>query len=416
MLNTAALDSLKERVQALTAGLDPIQHLRSLDFPRRVGTPGDTQAAAYIADTLRGIGLEPEVQPFKLAKPRVIGKLVMPLVLAVAALAILNPPWWSSSPILRVLGWLLPVALVLMFVFMDAFMTWTLSKQRQRLAELDDKIASGKVTAERIVESQNVIASLGPEDAEREVLFTAHFDSISSALPMGVSSICRLGGLTGLLLYGLFSLANEIAWDRLAFAEPYAVGVGVAGIALIGVTALARLFRGNTSHGVIDDGTGVAILLELARHLKANPLPNTRFTFGFFSGEEAGLIGSTCYYLNRKVDPAKLRVMTVDMIGEKPPLAYVKGIFVVRKRKMNPEVNAQLIAVAEALGIKLKGRSFPYPGSDFAHFLLHGGCQANWLINSSKMIHSNKDHLGNVNETLVVDALRLMVGWLESRG
>ena len=80
------------------------------------------------------------------------------------------------------------------------------------------------------------------------------------------------------------------------------------------------------AHGIIDDGTGTAILLELARFLKDQSVSNTRFTFGFFGAEEAGLVGSTFYYLNREVDKDKLHVISVDMIGEKPPLRLPLGI------------------------------------------------------------------------------------------
>ena len=70
----------------------------------------------------------------------------------------------------------------------------------------------------------------------------------------------------------------------------------IAVLALVGLLGLgaffvARLFRGNASHGIVDDGTGVAILLELAKHLKSHPIPDTQFTFGFFGAEEAGLVG-----------------------------------------------------------------------------------------------------------------------------
>jgi putative aminopeptidase FrvX len=199
-----------------------------------------------------------------------------------------------------------------------------------------------------------------------------------------------------------------------------AYDVAFAVLALVGLLGLgaffvARLFRGNASHGIVDDGTGVAILLELAKHLKSHPIPDTQFTFGFFGAEEAGLVGSTYYYLHRAVDRAKLRVITIDMIGEKPPLAYVKGIFLIGKRRMGAAFNQQIAEIAQALDIEIKGKTFPYPGSDFGHFLLDAGCTTNWLINRSRIIHSKQDNLSNLNPKLVQDALKLMVAYLSSR-
>ena len=117
------------------------------------------------------------------------------------------------------------------------------------------------------------------------------------------------------------------------------------------------------------------------------------------------------------MDEIKPHVISIDMIGEKPPLSYVKGIFPVIKQRMDPAFNEQIVSLAQALDIKIKGRNFPYPGSDFGHFL-DGGCRANWFINRSCLIHSKRDTLRNVNQELVNDALKLMVAYLlqEKRG
>jgi Zn-dependent M28 family amino/carboxypeptidase len=178
------------------------------------------------------------------------------------------------------------------------------------------------------------------------------------------------------------------------------------------VSFLSRLFRGNASHGIIDDGTGVAILLELARFVQERQIPGTRFTFGFFGAEEAGLVGSAHTYGSQPLDKDRLHVISVDMIGEKPPLSYVKAIYPVRQRKMDAAFNEQIASIAGELGIEVKGKTFPYPGSDFGHFLLDAGVKTNWLISQSRLIHSKRDNLDNVNQALVQDALTLVVGYL----
>jgi Zn-dependent M28 family amino/carboxypeptidase len=185
----------------------------------------------------------------------------------------------------------------------------------------------------------------------------------------------------------------------------------VIGVSLV-LSFASRSPRGNKSHGIIDDGTGVAILLELSKFVKEHPIPGHKFIFGFYGSEESGLVGSTYDYINRDVDKSKLRVISVDMIGEKPPLAYVKRIALIKKARMDSAFNEQIVSIAEALDIKIEGKSFPYPGSDFAPFMLNGGCTANWFINRSRLIHSKNDHLGNVDEGLVNDALKLIVAYL----
>jgi hypothetical protein len=304
---------------------------------------------------------------------------------------------------------------------MNWIMPFLLGRRRKRLIKTAAKIDEGTQPLEQVVTSQNVLASIGPEDAEHEILFTAHHDSIAGKLPRKVTGICAMAGLLGFVLYSLATLANTITvrvldLDFMGRYYPVFAALALVGMLGLGVFFVARLFRGNASHGIIDDGTGVAILLELAKYLKTHKIPDYRFTFGFFGAEEAGLVGSTYYYLHRAVDKNKLRVITIDMIGEKPPLAYVKGIFLVGKRRMGATFNEQIVEIAKVLDIKIKGKTFPYPGSDFGHFLLDGGCTTNWLINGSRMIHSKRDRLDNVDQELVNDALKLMVAyWLREQ-
>jgi hypothetical protein len=67
--------------------------------------------------------------------------------------------------------------------------------------------------------------------------------------------------------------------------------------------------------GADDDGSGIAILLELARVLKANPQPAT-IQFAFFTGEESGLLGAREFV--RRFVADKINVVGAlnnDMVG-----------------------------------------------------------------------------------------------------
>jgi hypothetical protein len=407
---------LKSKTEGIMENLDPLAHLKNLDYPRRAGTDGERKAAAYITDVLEGRGFAPLVQEFKFEKPKLLPKLIPPLVLLIwTTLSLVNLRVWNNSLVISILLLFLPLALILAILNLDALMRVSIKRRMKRLAKIEKNIEIGKLRSEKVITSRNVIAETGQEDADTQVLFTAHFDSISSKIPMGVMKITMILGAVGFLLYSLLYLTNTITsrfynLDFMQLYFPYfALLASVFVVALL-IAFISRLFRGNDSHGIIDDGTGTAILLELANFLKDQDIPNTRFTFGFFGAEEAGLVGSTYYYLNREVNQDRLRVFSVDMIGEVPPLAYVKHIYPVRKLNMDADFNQNLASVAEALEIKIEGKPFPYPGSDFGAFLIDGGCQTNWLINKSKLIHSKKDNYDNLNQDLVVDALKLLVG------
>jgi hypothetical protein len=412
------VNDLKSKIDDLVADLDPIQHLQNLDYPRRAGSDGDRRGVDYIAQTLRAFGIEPSVQAFQFAKPKLLRRLILPLVLlAWTALSLVNIRLWDSNPVVSLFVLLLPATLLGFILSMSRLMPCFLSRRRKNMQQTQAKIEAGELPPERVIASQNVLATVGPEDAEYEILFTAHHDSIASQLPRRIILPFALLGSFGFVLYSLAYLANLVAVvfferDYMGAYYPAFAVLALAACAGLETYLISRLFRSNASHGIIDDGTGVAILLELAKHLKAHPIPGYRFTFGFFGAEEAGLVGSAHYYMRRRVAKDNLRVITVDMIGERPPLGYVKGLFFVGMQRMGALFNAQIVEIAQALEIELKGKRFPYPGSDFGHFFLDAGCTANWLISGSRLIHSKRDNLDNLNQDLVRDALKLMVAYL----
>lgn len=72
--------------------------------------------------------------------------------------------------------------------------------------------------------------------------------------------------------------------------------------------------------GVIDNATGVGVLLELSRIVKKLPL-NIELRFILFGGEESGLIGSR-YYINNLTQAEKKNILcniNLDCIGEEGP-------------------------------------------------------------------------------------------------
>jgi hypothetical protein len=409
---------LKQITEALMDKINPIGHLKNLDYPRRAGTDGERKASAYINQILEGCGFQPALQDFHFSKPKSLPRVIPLLVITVwMILSLVNIRYWDSDLVISLIVLTLPLGLILAVLNFKPMMKYLSSRRSKRISKVQTQIKEGTLSLEEVITSQNVIAEEGPEDGKTEVLFTAHIDSISSTIPIQLTKPMMILGGIGVIIYSTLYLVNTITrsaygLDFLGLYFPYFAIFGIIVLAALAVIFISRLFRGNDSHGIIDDGTGTAILLELAEFLKAEDYPGTKFTFGFFGAEESGLIGSTYYYLNRRVDNTKLHVISVDMIGEKPPLAYVKGIYPINQLKMDPTFNQTITAVAEALGIKIKGKTFLYPGSDFAPFMIEGGCKANWLINQSKWIHSKNDTMGNLNQGLVIDTLKLLVGYL----
>ena len=86
----------------------------------------------------------------------------------------------------------------------------------------------------------------------------------------------------------------------------------------LGYGAEGSLYRGETQeihNGADDNASGVAVLLNLVKKLKAKNKGNN-YLFMAFSGEEMGLLGSNYFTKNPTIDLAKANYMlNMDMVG-----------------------------------------------------------------------------------------------------
>ena len=79
--------------------------------------------------------------------------------------------------------------------------------------------------------------------------------------------------------------------------------------------------------GIVDDGSGVATLLEIATELGANPSVQNTVRFAFFGGEENGADGSTGYVDGLSAaDRSKIKLyLNVDMVASPNGGYFVQG-------------------------------------------------------------------------------------------
>jgi aminopeptidase S len=79
--------------------------------------------------------------------------------------------------------------------------------------------------------------------------------------------------------------------------------------------------------GIVDDGSGVATLLEIASQLGANPSAQNAVRFAFFGGEENGAEGSNGYVRGlSNADRKKIKLyLNVDMVASKNGGYFVQG-------------------------------------------------------------------------------------------
>ncbi|MGB9246015.1 MAG: M28 family metallopeptidase [Candidatus Acidiferrales bacterium] len=126
-------------------------------------------------------------------------------------------------------------------------------------------------------------------------------------------------------------------------------------------------------NGAMDNGSGSALLLDVARSLKADPAAHKRsILFVFVCGEEKGLLGSK-YFTAHSTVPAKSIVADIntDMFLPLTPLKLLT-VYGLQESDLGDIVRE----VAEAQGVKVQGDPEPlrnaFIRSDQYSFIRHG--------------------------------------------
>lgn len=121
-------------------------------------------------------------------------------------------------------------------------------------------------------------------------------------------------------------------------------------------------------NGALDNATGTAGLIELARHYGANGAARRSVVFVAFTAEEQGLLGSE-YYAQNPAIPANKTVAAVNMDGA---LIYgpTRDVIVVGYGKS--ELEDMLVLAAQGQNRVVRGEAFPERGSFYRsdHFNL----------------------------------------------
>lgn len=128
------------------------------------------------------------------------------------------------------------------------------------------------------------------------------------------------------LPYALQTFPREGAGDGRSNGHNVVVsfGAGPPRVVVGGHFDAAGLDDGSLSHGVVDNGAGVLVLLRVAETLTDAALRGTVHVV-FFDMEELGLLGSAAYV--EALDPAPDAVMVnVDVVGYGDALLYGPGV------------------------------------------------------------------------------------------
>ncbi len=295
-------DSGEATLREVVGALAPLQ--------RRAGSPGERQAAEWLADRLRTAGCETalEEEPFLDGYAKVIGSLsALAAVSGAAALV----------PSLR-----RPAAAVATAV----------------TAAIADDITNGPRVYRRATTQPkptwNVVARCGDPEAERTLVVLAHHD----AAPTGAIFDDRLQAWLGERFPGILERIDTslpVWWPMLAAPAVVATGAarrrrGLAGaglaMSLVGTAVFADIARRPVCPGANDNLSGVAVLVAFAERLAERPVPGLRVLLVSCGAEEVlqgGIHGFAARHFPA-LDREQTWMLNLETVGS-PRLVMLEG-------------------------------------------------------------------------------------------
>ena len=207
----------------------------------------------------------------------------------------------------------------------------------------------------------NVVASIGPEDAEHTVVLSAHHDSANSgwiyspAIPETIDRVAPWAfekvDTSPPLMAPVVGAPALVAAGALT-GRPGLLRAGMLLSAAV-MASLAQIGASETVPGANDNGTGVVVLLALARALAERPPERVRLVF-LSTSEEATCEGMHHFARRHFGDLPRERTffLCLDTLGA-PHLLVLRGEGMLRMREYPAESLALVDGLAEELGIDL---------------------------------------------------------------
>ena len=210
-------------------------------------------------------------------------------------------------------------------------------------------------------ESMNIYTTIGARNEKYQnsplIILSAHYDSFCALIPYKIKKVITYIFRFFVLIYLLILLFIMYNPNTNEYNLQLVVWSLIFLVVLIPLLYLI-IEVSYKSSGSIDNASGTAILIELAKILKKDPLKNTDVLFIWCGAEEWGLKGSKRFCkkhydrLNQEYDLSKSVNINIDMVGTYLGVLGERGL--IRKKQMNRDLNNILITSAKQLDIDLK--------------------------------------------------------------
>jgi Peptidase family M28 len=311
-----------------------VEHLATIDRPS--ASPGEREAAEWIAARLRALGLPAHIEP----EPAV-GTFGFTLGGLSAAAALAGLAARRARPLAVAVGALAAAAIV-------------------------DDVTGGPHVARRALPHRptaNVAAEAGDPDAAETLVFVAHHDAARGGLIFRPELVTWIADAFP-EWYARQETSAPIM--RLVAAGPALVALGAAtglrplrtagvAISLGAAAAFADIATRDVVPGANDNLSAVAALLELARALAADPPAGLRVILLSTGSEESFMEGMRGFVARHRaaLDPARTRFVVLESIGS-PELILLEGEGMIRVGDYDAGMREAVAAAAAAAGVPLR--------------------------------------------------------------
>jgi hypothetical protein len=236
------------------------------------------------------------------------------------------------------------------------------------VAAFADEIENGPRVVRALLRRErpltNVVARIGPPDAPRSLLVLAHHDAPQTgaifdqglqrkAFELAPEFMDRFRTSVPLWWFGLAGPLGTVATAITGRPGPARAGLAAA---LLGLAAMADIWRSPTVPGANDNASGVAGLVALAERLAAHPIPGLRVLLASCGAEEALQDGIRGFMRRHapELPPGSTWVLNLETIGS-PKLALLEGEGpLVMRDYTDPGFRDLVASRAEAAGIALE--------------------------------------------------------------
>lgn len=348
--------SIRNSKQDQSFNVDRIYNfVKDFSFPRLAGTSGEKKAVDLTIKTFKDIGYDDRIiqkEPFQFSD------------------------FYSTTLINLIMVINLTFSLfILMFTYINLYITIIISGIMAIVVFL---IIKGLKHPEnpgfwgeyygKTISATNVFIKLPAkkltEDQAGDIIISAHLDSKSQTFKTYWRVFFYRIWLYGGIFLGLFFILLFIRTYTIIKINLLVVGSGIwAFTILISISNIFLIFLNthNNSPGALDDASGMAVVFEISRYLKENPLDNFNTWFCQFSAEELGTMGSRVFVNNHEGEFVKGRVFQInlDMIScsceQKNQVEYLKSYGVLPRKKIAPLLSKYLDTAAKEENVNIKG-------------------------------------------------------------